>query len=47
MAEIEHGRWNAERLLARWTLGDGRDPIRSESPLSGLLDRPAGIDQEL
>lgn len=31
MAEMEHGRWNAERLLAGWTLGP-RDVLKKKSP---------------
>ncbi|MDR3719724.1 MAG: RyR domain-containing protein [Bryobacteraceae bacterium] len=31
MAEMEHGRWNAERLLEGWRLGP-RDPLRKTSP---------------
>ncbi len=32
LAEIEHGRWTAERLLAGWTWGETRDPARRRSP---------------
>ena len=32
MAEMEHGRWTAERLLAGWTLGESRDIVRRRSP---------------
>jgi ppGpp synthetase/RelA/SpoT-type nucleotidyltranferase len=32
MAELEHGRWTAERLLAGWTWGAKRDPARRTSP---------------
>jgi ppGpp synthetase/RelA/SpoT-type nucleotidyltranferase len=32
LAEIEHGRYTAERLLAGWTLGDTRDPAHKRSP---------------
>jgi hypothetical protein len=32
MAELEHGRWTAERLLAGWTLGAKRDVARRTSP---------------
>ena len=32
MAEIEHGRWTAERLLGGWTWGETRDPARRRSP---------------
>lgn len=31
LAEMEHARWNAERFLAGWTLGE-RDPVRKTSP---------------
>jgi len=31
MAEMEHGRWNAERLLVGWTLGP-RDVLKKKSP---------------
>jgi len=31
MAEMEHGRWNAERLSDGWRLGP-RDPVRKTSP---------------
>lgn len=32
LAEAEHGRWVAERLLAGWTLGEVRDAYRRTSP---------------
>lgn len=32
LAEIEHGRWNAERLLDGWTWGEKRVPARKISP---------------
>jgi hypothetical protein len=32
MAEIEHGSWVTERLLAGWTLGPTRDAARRQSP---------------
>jgi ppGpp synthetase/RelA/SpoT-type nucleotidyltranferase len=32
MAEIEHGRWTAYRLLAGWTQGEARDPAQRRSP---------------
>jgi len=32
LAEIEHGRYTAERLLAGWTFGDSRDPAHKRSP---------------
>jgi ppGpp synthetase/RelA/SpoT-type nucleotidyltranferase len=31
LAELEHGRWNVERLLAGWTLGP-RDVVKKQSP---------------
>jgi ppGpp synthetase/RelA/SpoT-type nucleotidyltranferase len=31
MAEMEHGRWNAERLLDGWTEGP-RDPLKKKTP---------------
>jgi tetratricopeptide (TPR) repeat protein len=32
LAEIEHGRWNVERLLAGWRWGAERDPERRTNP---------------
>jgi ppGpp synthetase/RelA/SpoT-type nucleotidyltranferase len=32
LAEIEHGRWNAERLLAGWTWGEKKDLAKKTSP---------------
>ncbi|HBO44391.1 MAG TPA: hypothetical protein DD670_10755 [Planctomycetaceae bacterium] len=32
LAEMEHGRWNAERLLDGWRLGFPKDIIRKISP---------------
>jgi tetratricopeptide (TPR) repeat protein len=32
LAEMEHGRWNAERLAAGWRWGPYRDPDAGESP---------------
>jgi hypothetical protein len=32
LAEIEHGRWNAERLLEGWTWGEKKDRARKTSP---------------
>lgn len=32
MAEMEHGRWNAERLLEGWTWGDKKDVDKKISP---------------
>jgi len=50
MAELEHGRWTAERLLAGWTLGAKRDPERRTSPYlvawKDLADEIREIDRE-
>ncbi len=32
LAEIEHGRWNTERLLEGWTWGEEKDILRKKSP---------------
>ena len=32
LARIEHGRWNAERLLAGWNWGKKKDVVRKQSP---------------
>jgi len=32
MAEMEHGRWNVERLLDGWTFGEKRDHQKKKSP---------------
>jgi hypothetical protein len=32
LAEIEHGRWNAERLLEGWTWGERKDLVKKTSP---------------
>jgi hypothetical protein len=32
MAEMEHGRWNAERLLSGWTWSEKKDVDRKASP---------------
>jgi hypothetical protein len=43
MAEIEHGRWNVERLLAGWTLGS-KDVEKKTSPyLVAWSDLPESI----
>lgn len=43
MAEMEHGRWNAERLLSGWKLGK-KDPKEKKSPyLVSWSDLPADI----
>jgi len=45
MAEMEHGRWNAERLLDGWTLGP-RDPLKKISPyLLAWADMPDHIKE--
>ena len=44
LAEMEHGRWTAERLLAGWTLGEKRDPLGRTSPhLVGWGDLPEEV----
>ena len=51
MAEMEHGRWNVERLLDGWTLGERRDVIKKSSPyLVGWSELPDDVkswDREL
>jgi ppGpp synthetase/RelA/SpoT-type nucleotidyltranferase len=32
MAELEHGRWNIERLESGWKYGEKKDPARKQSP---------------
>lgn len=32
MAEIEHARWNVERLLDGWKWGEKRDIVKKTSP---------------
>jgi hypothetical protein len=32
LAEMEHGRWNIERLLAGWTWGESREEAAKTSP---------------
>jgi ppGpp synthetase/RelA/SpoT-type nucleotidyltranferase len=32
LADMEHGRWNAERLLEGWTWGEKKDAVRKISP---------------
>jgi ppGpp synthetase/RelA/SpoT-type nucleotidyltranferase len=50
MAEVEHGRWTAERLLAGWTWGEKRDPARRTSPYlvawKDLSDEIREIDRQ-
>ena len=46
MAEMEHARWNVERLLAGWTWAEKRDPIRKTSPyLVGWLELPEDVKE--
>ena len=46
MAELEHGRWNAERLLGGWKLGVVRDYAKKTSPsLVSWKDLPADIKE--
>ncbi len=44
LAEMEHGRWNAERLLEGWTLGERKDVTRKISP---YLVRWADLPEEV
>jgi len=44
MAEIAHGQWTAERLLAGWIWGETKDPARRRSPyLVAWKDLPEEI----
>ena len=46
MAEIEHGRWNAERLLSGWRYGKEKDILKKISPwLIGWSEMPEEIKQ--
>ena len=52
MAEMEHGRWNVERIRSGWRLGD-RDPDKKISPylrpwaeLKGFPKDPQNWDRE-
>jgi tetratricopeptide (TPR) repeat protein len=46
LAEMEHGRWNAERLLAGWSWGEERDPERRTNPyLVSWVDLPEEIKE--
>ena len=46
MAEMEHGRWNAERLLEGWRLGKDKDILKKISPsLIGWSEIPEKIKQ--
>ncbi len=51
MAEMEHGRWNVERLINGWKWADKRDIIRKTSPyLVGWPELPEDVkewDREL
>jgi ppGpp synthetase/RelA/SpoT-type nucleotidyltranferase len=50
MAEMEHGRWTAERLVAGWTWSEIRDPARRRSPFlvgwAHLSDEIREIDRQ-
>lgn len=50
LAEMEHARWNAERLLSGWKLGNEKDVIKKISPYivpwSELLDEVKEWDRE-
>jgi ppGpp synthetase/RelA/SpoT-type nucleotidyltranferase len=50
LAEMEHGRWTAERLLAGWRLGDRRDAARRLSPYlvewAALPDEVRELDRQ-
>jgi ppGpp synthetase/RelA/SpoT-type nucleotidyltranferase len=44
LAEMEHGRWNAERLLGGWTWGEKKDINRKTSPyLVSWSELPEGV----
>lgn len=44
LAENEHGRWNAERLLEGWTLGEEKSTAKKTSPyLVSWVDLPEDI----
>ncbi|MEW6366037.1 MAG: RyR domain-containing protein [Acidobacteriota bacterium] len=44
MAEMEHGRWNAERLLDGWSWAPDRDPLKKTSPyLVAWADLPEDV----
>jgi putative lipoic acid-binding regulatory protein len=44
LAEMEHGRWNTERLLDRWRYGSPRDVARKISPyLVPWVDLPDDV----
>jgi ppGpp synthetase/RelA/SpoT-type nucleotidyltranferase len=51
MAEMEHGRWTAERLVAGWAWGEKRDPVRRQSPYlvswTQLPDEIREIDRQV
>lgn len=49
MAELEHGRWNVERLRSGWRPGEKKDPIAkinpSLTPWKALSDETKGYDR--
>ncbi len=51
MAEMEHQRWYAERLLAGWVFGERRDPTKKTSPYlvpsSELPDDIRELDRQM
>ena len=46
MAEMEHARWNVERLLDGWKLSEKRDALKKTSPyLVGWTDLPEDVKE--
>jgi hypothetical protein len=43
MAEIEHGRWNVERLLSYWSLGERNIDKKTSPYLVSWSDLPESI----
>ena len=44
LSEMEHGRWNAERLTAGWRRGEDKDPVKRISPhLIPWAELPDGV----
>lgn len=50
LAQMEHGRWVAERLLSGWTYGESRDPAHKKSPdlvpWSALPEKTKDLDRQ-